>query len=66
MRRLARLREQVNAAWKCLEADQTNDAVQSVYNKHVAAYNAALDVFPAISDRAAGRLEAGEALLNAN
>ena len=46
-RRLARMRDEVKAAWKLLEADQGNAAVRSVYNKHVAAYNAALQAFPA-------------------
>ena len=45
--RLDRMRREVKAAWKLLEPDQTNDAVKVVYNKHVAAYNAALGVFPA-------------------
>ena len=45
MRRLARLREQVKLAWKRLEADQSNEAVKSVYNKHVAMYNEALEAF---------------------
>ena len=47
MRRLTQMRSEVKAAWKLLEADQTNEAVRAVYNKHVAAYNAALEVFPA-------------------
>ncbi|MEP6782214.1 MAG: hypothetical protein ABI983_01015 [Acidobacteriota bacterium] len=46
-RRLAILRKQVTLAWKRLEPDQSNEAVKSVYNKHVAAYNAALESFPA-------------------
>ena len=46
-RRLAALREQVKLAWKRLEADQSNDAVKSVYNKHVTLYNATLESFPA-------------------
>ena len=45
--RLERLRRDVKAAWKILEQDQANDAVKAVYNKHVATYNAALEVFPA-------------------
>ncbi len=45
--RLARLREQVKLAWKRLEPDQSNEAVKSVYNKHVTLYNNALDAFPA-------------------
>lgn len=46
-RRLARLREEVKLAWKRLEADQSNAAVKSVYNKHVTMYNDALNAFPA-------------------
>ena len=46
-RRLVTLREQVKLAWTKLEADQANDAIKSVYNKHVTAYNDALDGFPA-------------------
>lgn len=34
-------------AWKRLEADQSNAAIKSVYNNHVASYNAALESFPA-------------------
>ena len=45
--RLDRMRREVKAAWKILEADQANEAVKAVYNKHVSAYNAALEVFPA-------------------
>jgi hypothetical protein len=45
--RLDRLRREVKAAWKMLEPNQTNEAVKAVYNKHVAAYNAALEIFPA-------------------
>jgi hypothetical protein len=47
LRRLASLRTQVKLAWTRLEGDQTNEAIKSVYNKHVAAYNAALEEFPA-------------------
>lgn len=47
VRRLTVLREQVKLAWKRLEPDQSNDAVKSVYNKHVTLYNSALDAFPA-------------------
>jgi hypothetical protein len=47
VRRLGILREQVKLAWKRLEADQSNEAVKSVYNKHVTIYNNALDAFPA-------------------
>jgi len=46
-RRLAKLREQVRLAWKRLEPDQSNEAVKSVYNKHVKLYNEALESFPA-------------------
>ena len=46
-RRLLAMREQVKLAWKRLEADQSNEAVKTVYNKHVALYNNALDSFPA-------------------
>jgi hypothetical protein len=46
-RRLDRLRSEIKAAWKILESDQSNQAIKTVYNKHVAAYNAALDSFPA-------------------
>ena len=35
-RRLVSLRNQVKLAWKRLEADQSNDAIKTVYNKHVA------------------------------
>ena len=41
------LREQVKLAWKTLEADQSNEAIKSVYNKHVTLYNDALESFPA-------------------
>lgn len=46
-RKLARMREEVKLAWKRLEADRSNEAVKTVYNKHVAAYNSALEEFPA-------------------
>jgi hypothetical protein len=46
-RRLSILRSQVTLAWKRLEADQSNEAIKSVYNKHVAIYNEALEAFPA-------------------
>ncbi len=46
-RRLLALREQVRLAWKRLEPDQSNDAIKSVYNKHVTLYNTALESFPA-------------------
>ena len=47
VRRLTQLREQVKLAWKRLEPDQSNEAVKSVYNKHVMLYNDALNAFPA-------------------
>lgn len=46
-RRLARMREEVKVAWKRLEQDRANEAIKHVYNKHVAAYNLALEDFPA-------------------
>ena len=46
-RRLAALRTQVALAWKRLEADQANEAIKTVYNKHVTSYNNALEAFPA-------------------
>ena len=46
-RRLAGLRSQVKLAWKKLEADQSNESIQTVYNKHVMQYNDALEKFPA-------------------
>jgi hypothetical protein len=46
-RRLAALREQVKLAWNKLEAEQANDAIKTVYNKHVKIYNDALNEFPA-------------------
>ena len=46
-RRLERMRGEVKAAWKLLEPDQSSEAAKSVYNKRVAAYNAALNAFPA-------------------
>jgi hypothetical protein len=45
--RLDRMRREVKAAWKLLEPNQTNEAAKAVYNRHVAAYNSALEVFPA-------------------
>jgi hypothetical protein len=47
LRRLSRMRDEVKAAWKRLEADQSNQAVKTVYNNHVARYNDSLEVFPA-------------------
>lgn len=47
IRRLARMREEIKLAWRKLEADRSNDAIKHVYNKHVAAYNATLEDFPA-------------------
>ena len=46
-RRLVSMRNQVKLAWQKLEADQSNDAIKTVYNKHVAIYNEALEGFPA-------------------
>ena len=46
-RRLLSLRTQVKLAWSRLEADRTNEAVKTVYNKHVTTYNTALEGFPA-------------------
>ena len=46
-RRLLALRAQVKLAWGRLEADQSNEAVKTVYNNHVALYNSALEAFPA-------------------
>jgi hypothetical protein len=46
-RRLERMRQEVKAAWKMLESNQQNESVKAVYNKHVAAYNAALETLPA-------------------
>ncbi|HEX6164471.1 MAG TPA: LemA family protein [Vicinamibacterales bacterium] len=46
-RRLAAQRNQVKLAWQKLEADQSNEAIKTVYNKHVDLYNAALAAFPA-------------------
>ena len=46
-RRLAKLRQQVKLAWERLEPDQSNEAIKSVYNKHVTLYNNALESFPA-------------------
>jgi len=37
----------VTLAWKRLEPDQANDAIKTVYNKHVDLYNATLEEFPA-------------------
>ena len=47
VRRLGILRDQVTGAWQRLAADQSNEAVKSVYNKHVTTYNDALGAFPA-------------------
>jgi hypothetical protein len=44
--RLQRMKQEVKAAWKLLESNQTNEAAKVVYNKRVAAYNTALQVFP--------------------
>ena len=47
VRRLDRMRQEVKLAWQKLESDQSNEVIKTVYNKHVAQYNAALDAFPA-------------------
>ena len=48
LRRLAVMRTQIKLTWTKLEADQSNEAIKSVYNKHVTAYNDALEnTFPA-------------------
>jgi hypothetical protein len=47
LRRLAVLRTQVKLAWSKLEPDQSNEAIKTIYNKHVNAYNGALEEFPA-------------------
>lgn len=47
LRRLAVLRTQVKLAWAKLESDQSNDAIKTIYNKHVDLYNASLEEFPA-------------------
>ena len=44
--RLHRMKQEVKAAWKLLESNQTNEAARVVYNKRVAAYNTALQNFP--------------------
>jgi len=46
-RRLVRLRAEVKVAWQRLQGDQANESVRTVYNKHVSAYNSALENFPA-------------------
>jgi hypothetical protein len=46
MRRLAVMRTEIKLVWKKLEVDQSNEAIKSVYNNHVAKYNAALESFP--------------------
>ena len=46
-RRLVILREQVKLAWKRLEGHESDEAVRTVYNKHVTMYNEALEAFPA-------------------
>jgi hypothetical protein len=46
LRRLTRMQDEVKLIWKKLELDQSNDAIKNVYNKHVNAYNNALDAFP--------------------
>jgi len=46
LRRLTRMRDEVKLVWTKLELDPSNEAVKTVYNKHVNAYNDALDAFP--------------------
>lgn len=46
MRRLTEMRAQITLAWKKLESDPSNEAIKTVYNKHVNTYNDALDAFP--------------------
>ena len=46
-RRLVSLKQRVMLAWSKLEADQSNEAIKSVYNQHVRSYNDALGSFPA-------------------
>jgi hypothetical protein len=46
LRRLAVLRTQVKLAWTRLESDRANEAIKTVYNKHVAVYNETLESFP--------------------
>ena len=46
-RRLVWLPNQVKLAWTRLDADQSNEAIRTVYNKHVVLYNDALESFPA-------------------
>ena len=46
IRRLGLMREEVKLAWQRLEANRDNEAVKNVYNKHVSAYNSALEGFP--------------------
>jgi len=43
--RLVRLRNNVTLAWKRLDSDQSNEAIRTVYNKQVDAYNATLSSF---------------------
>ena len=47
LRKLAVMRTEVKLAWKKLEADQSNEAIKKIYNRHVASYNDALENFPA-------------------
>ena len=46
-RRLVWLRNQVKLAWTRLDADQSKEAIRTVYDKHVVMYNDALESFPA-------------------
>jgi hypothetical protein len=41
------MRGEITHAWKRLEVDQSNEAVKTVYNRHVVKYNEALGSFPA-------------------
>jgi hypothetical protein len=47
VRRLEKMRGEITHAWKRLEVDQSNEAVKTVYNRHVVKYNEALGSFPA-------------------
>ena len=47
VRRLEKHRTEVRLVWRKLEADQSNEAIKSVYNKHVKIYNDSLESFPA-------------------
>jgi hypothetical protein len=45
--RLGRLRAEVTHAWQRLEPNPSDEAVRTVYNRHVTLYNDALEQFPA-------------------